>query len=120
MKFDPKFVRNLLFLYEEADFAGVNEKELFKFADLHNKSRRELLDTIAIMNKGKLITNKIHYAGKIPMWIAEGSITDTGKDYLDKIKNPLVWKKTQKILLSATKVTLQSILSTAISVAING
>lgn len=54
------------------------------------------------------------------MWIAEGSITDTGKDYLDKIKNPLVWKKTQKILLSATKVTLQSILSTAISVAING
>ncbi|MCC4359147.1 hypothetical protein [Limosilactobacillus reuteri] len=53
MKFDPKFVRNLLFLYEEADFAGVNEKELFKFADLHNKSRRELLDTIAIMNKGE-------------------------------------------------------------------
>ncbi|OCW67424.1 hypothetical protein BBP13_09375 [Limosilactobacillus reuteri] len=106
MKFDPKFVRNLLFLYEEADFAGVNEKEL--------------LDTIAIMNKGKLVTNKIHYAGKTPMWIAEGSITDTGKDYLDKIKNPLVWKKTQKILLSATKVTLQSILSTAISVAING
>ena len=115
MELDYDFVRQLLLHIEaKAPLQGLDDNDLYKFANDKNKDKEDLQYTIIKLVEGNLITAKLRYASN-NLQIYSVNLTYQGHEYLNNIRDNKIWKNTKKISSKLSSVSLEILKSIAIN-----
>lgn len=117
MKLDRECVRNLLLTIEDARFnTTLNLDELSKIDKMAQFTSEQIIYTIEKLIEANFIVGKVTYAGDEPYFVMVNSLTWSGHQFLDNIRDDGVWTKTKKITSQFSSVSISMLSSVASSV----
>lgn len=107
MKLNHEIVRNLLLFIEDSQNSSERtEQELVEFAKDQLISKNELIYTIQKLVEADYIKANIQYASNKVYWFSVSSITWSGHEFLDTIRDPKIWRDTKEKTSKLASVSL--------------
>jgi hypothetical protein len=92
MKRDMDLVRGILLAHEEK--SADNSLVTFNFQDFAEVDKEVLrAHVLLLVGRGYLVEGG---GGGYESYVLAGSITSTGYDFLDSVRDPKIWKKTKE------------------------
>lgn len=119
MRLNHEFVRSLLLYVEEnPENSSRREGELLEFAKKHSISKDNLIYTIQRLDEAGYIKSSIQYASNKVYWFAISSITWSGHEFLDTIRDPKIWRDTKEKTSKLASVSLNILSEVASSIVV--
>jgi hypothetical protein len=91
MKLSKDCVRNLMLFVESLDTPGAGKVQIIEFGKENYYSQEELIYTIQKLKEANYIDSTLVYGDNKVSWFNRNSVTYDGHQFIDTIKDNLVW-----------------------------
>lgn len=119
MKLNHEFVRSLLLYVENnPEESSRTEGELVAFGENHSLTRDEVVYTVKKLKEAGYITAMILEADQGTYAFSINSITWSGHEFLDTIRDPKIWRDTKEKTSKLASVSLNILSEVASSIVV--
>ncbi|MQS75019.1 DUF2513 domain-containing protein [Companilactobacillus halodurans] len=122
MRLNNECIRNsLLEIESKLEFdENLESEELLKFETCKKFGNEEFLYTLSKLNEaGFIVFNTTKADNNSYYWFNVSEITWNGHQYLDNVRDPIVWKETKKVLKNFESVSISFVSNVAAEILSN-